>query len=484
MSKSAYLCGLQCHKLLWVSSNQRESIPPPDEQAQAVFAQGESVGKFAHSLYPDGSVVGEVGMPVVRQVERSQAALRSRRPLFEATFTFEGCQARADILAPTTGDEWNLVEVKSSTEVKDVNLQDVAFQWHVLTGAGVRLRRCSLLLINSDYVRHGSIVPSELFKECDVTAEVKALLPDVAARAGELQRVTGLAACPEVRIGRQCDDPYPCPLRERCWAFLPKQSVFTLYRGGKKSHELFGRGTLALADVPAGTKLTDKQALQQRVVRTGRPHVDRRAIADFLRGLKHPLHFLDFETFAMAVPPYDGTHPYQQIPFQFSLHLQRRAGAAPEHRMFLADGPADPRPEFLRRLREMVETDGSIVTYNATFEKSRLRECAEAFPEAAGWIGRLERRVVDLLEPFRAFHYYHPDQCGSASMKAVLPALTGQGYEGLNIRDGGTASLRYLKLAFGEISPAERQAIRRDLEQYCGLDTLGMVWMVEALLDL
>ncbi|MFA6545181.1 MAG: DUF2779 domain-containing protein [Limisphaerales bacterium] len=420
-------------------------------------------------------------MPFTRQVGRSEEALRSRRSLFEATFTFDGCQARADILSPVGKDEWNLVEVKSSTEVKDVNLQDVAFQWHVLTGAGVRLRRCFLLLINSDYVRHEDIMPSELFKECDVTALVKELLPGVAARARELRRVAELKSCLPIPIGRQCDDPFPCPLHDQCWAFLPKQNIFTLYRGGKKSHELFTRGVLDIGGISDGVKLSDSQTVQHRAVTTGQAQVDQRAIANFLKRLKYPLHFLDFETFATAVPLCEGVRPYQQIPFQFSLHVQQDAGAEPEHRMFLADGPADPRPEFLRALREAVGPEGSIVAYNASFEKSRLRECAEAFPEFAAWIGRLERRVVDLWEPFRAFHYYHPDQCGSASMKAVLPALTGKGYENLAIQDGSTASREFLRVTYGQVTAAERRRVRKHLEEYCGLDTEGMVHILRGL---
>ena len=217
---------------------------------------------------------------------------------------------------------------------------------------------------------------------------------------------------------------------------------------------------------------------------SGQPHVNQHALAEFLSGLEYPLHFLDFETFGTAIPLFDSLRPYQQIPFQFSLHVVRAPGAKPEHVMFLADGRHDPRPEFMLRLRDAIARTGSIVAFNAAFELGRLRDCCEALPNFAPWLKGVANRVVDLLNPFRSFHYYHPDQEGSASMKAVLPALTGRGYEGLAIQEGATASLEFLRITFGEVSEVERQRVRRQLEEYCGQDTEGMIWIVDALADL
>ena len=182
-----------------------------------------------------------------------------------------------------------------------------------------------------------------------------------------------------------------------------------------------------------------------------------------------------------AIPLFDGVKPYQQVPFQYSLHIVRQPGAKPEHHQFLADGPADPRPDFMRHLRHDLPDTGSVVSYNASFETSRLKECCELLPEFKPWLRKVTPRVVDLLLPFRGFRYYHPKQDGSASMKAVLPALTGQGYEKLTIQEGGAASREYLRVTFGDVSTAERLRVRKDLEAYCALDTLGMVQIVEEL---
>jgi hypothetical protein len=296
-----------------------------------------------------------------------------------------------------------------------------------------------------------------------------------------MTKVIRRPSSPDIHIGPHCDKPYTCSLHDQCWAFLPEQNVTTLYRGKKPGFTLLTSGITDLRDIPADFNLTTKQAIQKIAAETGQPWVYREELAKFLKQLRYPLHYLDFETFATAIPMFDGTRPYQQVPFQFSLHVVRAPGVEPEHWSFLADGRSDPRPEFMQRLRERIAPEGSIIAFNAPFEIGRLRECCASLPEYKAWLARILLRVVDLLEPFREFLYYHPAQRGSASIKAVLPALTGRGYDHLEIREGGTASLEYLRTHFGDVPEAERQNVRRQLEEYCGLDTEGMVWIAEAM---
>src|SRR5208283_1994248 len=288
--------------------------------------------------------------------------------------------------------------------------------------------------------------------------------------------------CPEIQIGKQCDSPYTCPLHENCWSFLPPQNVLELYYDTKgRGWDLLKRGVLRIADIPENYPLSDKQEIQRAVAISGRPHIKRTQIEAFLKNLQHPLHFLDFETFSTAIPMFDGTRPYEQIPFQFSLHIVRKAGAKPEHRKFLAEGRNDPRSEFMRQLKSAVEPHGSIVVFNAPFEKGLMKKCADALPEYASWVAAVNRRVVDLLIPFRGFNFYHPNQSGSASLKQVLPALTGKGYEHLAIKEGETAGREFLRVTFGDVSESERKRVRRALEKYCGMDTEGMLWILDAL---
>jgi hypothetical protein len=224
-----------------------------------------------------------------------------------------------------------------------------------------------------------------------------------------------------------------------------------------------------------------RQAGLRETVISGKPHVSQKAIQTFLNNLEYPLHFLDFETFSTAIPIFDGTRPYAQIPFQFSAHVIHNAETKPEHRKFLAEGRNDPRAEFMRYLKAAVEPSGSIVVFNATFEKSRMKECAEVLPEYKSWVVAVTQRVVDLLNPFKAFNFYHPNQCGSASMKLVLPALTGKDYTSLEIQEGNAASREYLRVTLGDVGESEQKRVRRALDLYCGQDTEGMIWILDAL---
>ncbi len=481
ISKSKFLWGQQCRKLLWTAYHSKALIPEPDAQVQAIFDQGHEVGNLAKKLYPDGIEVGQ-GVEDLDEVLRlTQQAIKARKPMFEAAFSYQGGYAKADILDPVGGNAWDVVEVKSSTAVKDVYILDLAFQTFIYAGAGLKIRRCFLLLINPDFVRHGEIDPAKFFIRHDVTAEVAAMSRQIGTRLDEMFGVIRLKEQPDVRIGKHCDDPYTCPLRDHCWKFLPDGSVTTLYRGGAKGFKLLADGITALRDIPDSFKLTDNQEIQRRTATTGLPHADRPAIKAFLKQLNNPVSYLDFETLGTALPLFDGVGPYQQIPFQYSLHIVRSPGAEAEHHKFLAEDTTDPRPAFMRSLRNALPTEGSVVAFNAGFELGRLNECSEILPEFRPWVSSVKRRTVDLLLPFRGFRYYHPKQHGSASMKAVLPALTGRGYDHLAIQEGGTASLEFLRVYYTDVPEAERQRVRQSLEEYCGQDTAGMIWIVEAL---
>jgi hypothetical protein len=481
VSKGKFLWGQQCRKLLWVAYNAEDRIPGPDAAQQAIFDQGHEVGALAKEMFPDGVEIGH-GITEFDDIIRStQQALKLRRPLFEAAFSANGGYCRVDILNPVSRQEWDLVEVKSTTATKDIHLPDLAFQTWVLTMAGVKVRRCLLMHIKGDCVRSGPVDPKEFFTVVDLTRQVSALTRTIEDSLGDMAKVIRLPQSPQVQIGQHCSDPYPCPLIDQCWAFLPEQNVTTLYRAGKKAFKLLADRIVAIKDIPANLRLTENQKIQHRAVTTGQPHIDRPAIAAFLSQLKYPLSYLDFETFGTAIPAFDGAKPYQQIPFQFSLHVVRSPGAEPEHHGFLAEGREDPRPEFMRCLRAVLPEAGSVIAYNAGFEQSRLEECCELLPDYKPWYRQVKRRLVDLLCPFRGFRHYHAAQLGSASMKAVLPALTGRGYEHLEIQEGNTASLEFLRVHFGDVPEAERQRVRKALNEYCAKDTMGMVDIVDAL---
>lgn len=482
LSKSKYLAGLQCQKLLWHHYNAKDEIPPPDDATQAVFDQGHAVGALAQSLFPGGIEIAGDPKDIALALRLTQERLAERKPLFEPAFQHKSAFARADILNPVGKSQWDIIEVKSSTSVKEVNLFDLALQRYAYKGAGLDIRRCILMHINSAYVREGTVDPRGLFLQADVTPEVAALLPRIEADLAAMTEVIARKMSPDTPIGAHCTSPYGCALMEKCWKFLPEDNPTTLYRLRKeKAFELIGRGVTSITKLPRDVALNDKQRIQVGSAQKKTPFVDAKYIRQFLAQLAYPLYYLDFETVGSAVPLFDASKPFEQIPFQFSLHVQDAPGAAARHDGYLAEGRGDPRKEFLERLRELLGDAGTIVVYNEAFELGRLDELTTLYPARRGWYGRVKRRTLDLLRPFRDFAYYHPDQHGSASIKAVLPALTGTGYDGMAIGDGGTASAEFLRVTFGDADEADRAAVREALKAYCALDTLAMLRIVDKL---
>jgi len=482
ISKSKYLHGLQCSKLLWYEYNQRAAIPAPSPAVQLAFSQGHQVGALAQSLFPGGINLSRDWDPQ-KHSQKSLAASQKRKPLFEAGFVFGRAYALADILVPVAEDQWDLIEVKSSTSVKEEHLLDAAFQKYTYQGAGLKIRRVFIMCLNKEYLRQGELEAGQLFFKEDITRQAEVLESKIEEGLELMSGIVAEKDAPKVTIGQQCRSPHDCPLQDLCWAFLPKKdSVFTLYSGGKKSFDLMERGVLKLVDIPADTKLNYKQVIQLEAHQTGQPYIDHEAIKEFLDQLKYPLHFIDFETIAPAVPLYDGAGPYNYIPFQFSLYIVEKEGAKPVHHSFLAEGQADPRPVFLQQLRTLIADQGSIIAYNAGFEKNCLKNAAAVYTDHSSWVRSLNNRFVDLLVPFQKFYYYHPAQSGRASLKNVLPALTEDSYKSLNIADGGTASAEYFRATYDESVPAEeRKKIRQALIKYCDLDTRGMIDIIDAL---
>jgi hypothetical protein len=485
ISKTKYIQGLQCPKLLWHVYNARDLIPPADEGTQAIFDQGHEVGLLAQKLFPGGITV-EGNIPFDEVVTRSRDLLQTRAPLFEAGFRHNHVIARADVLEPVGADGWNLVEVKSTTSVRDPHWDDLAVQRHCYEGAGLRIRKCSVMHINNTYVREGLVDPSRLFTRVDVTGTVEKKLVGIERRIGGMLRVIEAAHSPEVEIGPQCSSPYACPLVPLCWKEVleTKNSIFSLTRLGAKTWPLYRQGVKTTDGIPADFRLSRAQEIQVNAEKNGRPNISVRAARRFLSTLRYPLYYLDFETFQTAIPLLDGTRPWHQVPFQFSLHIAASADSPLEHHSWIWEGQGDPRKILLDELLRLIGPHGTIVAYGAAFERSRLKECAQAHPELGGWVSGVLDRIVDLLTPFRSFSVYFPAQAGSASMKRVLPPLTGRSYKDLAIQEGGQASLEFKRITFGGVSEEERLRVRDQLEEYCGLDTQGMVDIVRALVEL
>lgn len=482
LTKSLYIRGLQCLKLLWYSVNDKSAFPPVDLKTQAKFDTGHLIGEYSKKLYPSGVEVRSY--PPSENIRSTQSLLSKNSTLFEAGLEFSGCYARVDILRPAPDGAYDIIEVKSSTKAKEVYIQDVAFQKHVFSKAGVKVRNCYLMLVNNQYVRQGAIDPSKLLKLEDVSALVDSASEGIEQRIASMIAVMSASSCPDIAIGPQCTSPYDCDLMDGlCWKQVPSDSVFDLYNARGKDWELFNQGFVLMKDIPESVVLSDVQQVQRMAAIHCKPFVNHSKIKEFLSGLEYPLHFMDFESMNPAVPLFDGSRPYQQVPFQFSMHIQHQQGSPLEHHEFLHLKDTDPRPAFIRALHDTIQPQGSIIVFFQSFEKTRIKECAEMIPEYHDWYTGLLPRFVDLQQVFKQYWYYDPAQHGSNSIKAVLPALTGKGYKDLEIGDGMLAGLKYVDMMQGSLSAEEKEKIRKDLLTYCGLDTEGMVWLVEKLLN-
>ena len=479
LSKSKYLNGLQCPKYLWVKLNEPDRVPRFDTSMLYRFNQGHLVGEFAKKLFPDGVDIPDDDFTI--NLKQTEELLKERKPLFEAGIMVDNTFSRIDILKPVGKDEWDIIEVKSSTKIKNINFHDVSFQRYCCEKYGLKIRNCFLMTVNNEYVRQSDIDPAHLLTMTKIRD---------GATNGLQQRVDSMFStiasdkCPAITIGKQCDSPYECPLKEECWSFLPENNIFDMYGSKKDAFELFEKGIYSFKDIPDGFPLSGKQEIQKGCDISEKPHIDQEPIRLFLNNLEYPLYYLDFETFSGAIPLFDGTRPYQQIPFQFSLHVVDVESATPRHYSFLADAEGDPRAKFVASLKRVLGNSGSIVVYNQSFGKGVLSALAEMFPEYNDWVENLNDRIIDLLAPFRSFHYYDARQKGSASIKNVLPVLTGTSYDHLNISDGMNASLAFLGVISNSASAEEGIKIRNDLEKYCELDTEGMIWIVDKLKEL
>jgi hypothetical protein len=471
------MAGLQCHKLLWWMAHEPAAGElDVDDARQALYDQGHRVGALARTYVPGGVLVDLPHDAYDQRLEATRRALAQGAPVvYEAAFVADGVFVSVDILERLARG-FGLIEVKSTAGVKEQHLPDVAVQTHVLRRSGLEVSRMEVMHLN-----RACTYPdlSNLFTRADVTDLVEARL---AAVPGELAAMTAMLAgpLPRVATGPHCSTPYECPFTERCWPVLPPHHVSTLYAMRRRAFELDELGYRTIFDLPEDFALGAAADRQRRAVQTGRMIVEptlRAALAPFAP----PVAFLDFETVGLAIPVWDGCHPYDHVPVQWSAYVPDERGAL-QANDWLAEGPGDPRPALAERLLAACAGARAIVTYGS-FDRDRIRDLAAALPRLTAPLEALAARVVDLLPVVRN-HVYHPDFGGSFSLKRVLPApVPEMSYRGLAIAEGGTASLELARLLFhgDEMEPEERTRLRADLLAYCRQDTWGLVRLLERL---
>ena len=476
LTKSKYLNGLQCHKRFWYEKNHPERKSSLSRAQHRTFNQGKEVGERARDLFPKGILISTINP--VKSAEQTQIAIRNGAScIFEASFVFENTWVRCDILQKD-GDSWNLIEVKMSTSVKEEHLPDLAIQKYVLTACGIPISKTQLMYVNNECTYPDL---SDLFITEEATERVDSLMGSVPSDIEAFKAILDAGNEPDVKIGKRCDDPYPCPFKAYCWEAVPEKSIFTIPRlSWQKKDVLIEAGIFQMRELPADFSLTDNQQTYVDYVFHGQPEIDTEAVRARLSDLEYPIHFFDFETDNPPVPKFQGLRPYQQFPFQYSCHTWQSDGTVTHHE-YLHTDTTDPRLPLIKSLLDDISDTGSVVVYSASFERNVLESLADFFPEYAVHLRSIQARLWDQLVIFRN-HYKHPDFEGSNSLKSVLPVLVPSlRYDDLDVQDGREAQAVW-NLMLNSTSEKEKNDMIRELKAYCTLDTLAMVEIHRVLL--
>ena len=483
LSKSKFVAGLQCHLRLWQKCYNPELASEISPVQQAIFDTGNRVGRLATRLYPGGVLIEEDHLHHNEAVKSTLAAMENPKvkAIYEAGFLYDDVRVRADILQRLKNNKWNLIEVKSSTSVKEVHYPDVAVQYYVLKGAGLDIERVFLMHLNNQYVYDGNELNLEgLFSSSDLTEEALEYQEEVPEILAELKEVLANSDPPVMMPSRNCNKPYGCDFYDYCTKDMPEHWVIQLSgMGQNKIDVLASMGIDDIGEIPEDFPLTAIQDRIRNCVVDNEEYIGQ-ALRDELEDVEYPVHFLDFETLGLAIPRYAGTRPYQGIPFQWSDHILHKTGEM-EHRKYLCNEDKDPREELTLKLLDALGKKGSIYMYTG-FEKEVIKGLAKDLPEYGKPLLATLVRLVDLYKIIKN-NYYHPEFHGSFSLKSVLPALIPEmGYENLGIQEGQEAGIEYMRMLDPSRSPEEKERIRDDLLKYCAHDTLAMVKIREELL--
>ncbi|MBD3347269.1 MAG: DUF2779 domain-containing protein [Chitinivibrionales bacterium] len=486
LSKSRYVAGIQCPKILWMGVNFPDEAAGIDPATRRIFDIGHRIGEHAQSLFPGGVLVNEPSDNLASAIRKTgELAGQGVPAIFEATVDYDKILCRIDIFKRVRGKKnlWDLYEVKSSNSVnKKKHYPDVAVQKYCCEGAGFPIRKAFLMHCNREYVRKGEIVPRELLVAEDITEEIEEDLKKVRQNAAGFLRIMAQKNEPAIEPGPHCSQPYICAYSDHCNKPGPEYAIGELCRAEKTIAQLEKMGITLLKDIPATVLLSDRNQAFVESVKRKKPVINKAGLHSFLEKLDYPLYHFDFETVSCAVPLFDNSRPWQNIPFQFSLHVQKKPCGPCAHHEFLPSDRSDPRERLIQAMQKHLGDTGSIVAFNQSFEIRCIQSMADDFPKYRKWLLSLIPRMRDLIVPFRNGHYAHHKMHGSASLKYVLPALAPKlSYNELEIQEGTTASLQAELWYDNQIDGKEWKQVYAALQEYCKLDTLAMVEILRVL---
>ena len=484
LSKSRYCKARQCKKIIWLKKYKPEYAI--QKARDIVLENGTKVGQLAKGLFGKfENIDSNENLNIM--IDQTKKLLKNKPNIItEASFNYNNNFCSVDILKNDI-DGVEIYEVKSSTEISDIYLDDVSYQYYILNNLEFNIKKACIVYINNKYVKQGNLELNKLFNIEDVTEIAKSKQQEIENNIYELNKYMEehMDNEPKDDIGIKCFKPYECEFWEYCTRNLPKPNVFDI-KGGMhldKKFEKYYDGKISFNDLQ--NENINPKYLEQIDFELNnlQPKIDKDYIKEIIKALNYPLYFLDYETYQVAIPEIDGTRPYQQLPFQYSLHIIKEEGAAIEHKEFLAEiEDKDFIRHFAENLIKDIPDNGSVIIYNRAFEPARNREIAEMYPDLKDELERINCNMIDFLEPFKQRKYYTKEMQGSASIKYVLPALYQKDseldYHNLTVvHNGEEASEAFLSLK-GK-SKEKQKEIRNGLLVYCQLDTYAMVkiWM-------
>ncbi len=488
LSKTEYLMFLKHPALLWLKKHDKDQIPPVDDNLQAIFDAGHLFEAYAEGLFPDsiklgfGSYEEYLSLPTQTKSELKKGTKIISQGRFEA----EGITCICDIVVSVGEDTLDLYEIKSSTKAKPEHEEDLAFQMIVLEESGYKVRNISVIHVNNKYIRNGKIDPKQISAVRDITEKVKEKRQDTKAGIKKALEVVSLPKIPDISPSLAKDTD---ALKEwlpiyRNLTEVKPYSIYDLsYAGVERLGRLEELKIKRLKDIPDNFPLNDKQKLQVLTTKTNKEIIKKNEIKSFLSKLVFPLYFLDYETLASVIPYFDGLGPYQQIPFQYSLHILDSPEGKLRHATYLHKVNSNPAETVSKSLRENIGKKGSVLVWNEGFEKGCNKRLGVLVPEFESFYKDVNERIVDLMIPFSKSWYVHKDFGGSASIKSVLPVLVPElSYKELGVQEGNTAQRLWMEAVLDGKRDGEKDKILKDLEEYCRLDTLAMVEIYKKLL--
>ena len=454
-------------------------MPEPDAATQYRFDVGTDVGELARKRYPNGRLIGHDPEHFRVAINKTQELLEdsSIPTLFEPAFQYKRVRCRVDVLQRLGDGGWRIVEVKSSTKPKREHVEDLALQFWVLRGCKIDVRDVGVLTLDKDYVRGKSLSVRELFKEHPLWEEVEDLVGSVGAEVEFMKRTLADENPPDVAMGDHCTDPYACPFIDHCSGKVPAlDHPISEFWNFSLKQQLLDRGIEEIRDVPDDYPLTEVNAQIRKSVINNRARWRKQGdLEEKVLSLRRPVRHLDFETTTPAIPQFEGTRPYQPIPFMFSVHRETKNGSL-EHTDYLHEEFTDPRRAVAEQLIEQLGRNGSITMYTP-YEKTQIENLAIEFSDLESPLVGIRDRLVDIA-PFVRHHYYHPEFRGSFSLKSVFPVMGRSDYSDLEIDDGTLASIAYL-YAMKVEDEVERQEVFQNLREYCKRDTLATYKILE-----